>query len=240
MAKLGLKELRVQRSEPLDSLPESKLAAEILNEFTEKAREVLAQHPVNLRRKSNGQFPANVILARDAGSSVPEFDHIREKYGLHTACLLDMPVEKGIAAVTGMVQVDGGDLEDYRFKAQRAKELLTSFDCVYVHIKGPDEPAHDGDPVRKKDVIEAIDREFFSIVTEQVRDGRAIVLVSADHSTPCQLKAHSSDPVPVMVSGPGITRDETCRFTERDASQGSLGKLQGREILGAILSRIRK
>ena len=240
VAKEGLKELRLQRSEPLDSISGTKLAAELLNEFTESARGVLVEHPVNIRRKSNGQFPANIILARDASSSVPELDHMKEKYGLNTACLLDMPVEKGIATVTGMVQVEGGDVDDYSFKAQKAKELLPSFDCIYVHIKGPDEPGHDGDSVLKKEVIEAIDKEFFNVMIEQVLDGHAIVLVSADHSTPCQLKAHSSDPVPVMVSGPGIEQDKSCRFTERDGFQGSLGKLEGKQILGVVLSKLRR
>ena len=240
VAKEGLKELRLQRSEALDSIPGTKLAADLLNEFTENAQRILAEHPVNIRRKSSGQLPANVILARDASCSVPKLDQMQEKYGLNTACLLDMPVEKGIATVTGMVQVEGGDVDDYSFKAQKAKELLPRFDCVYVHIKGPDEPGHDGDSVLKKDVIQSIDKEFFNMVAEQVLDGRAIVIVSADHSTPCQLKAHSSDPVPVMVSGPGIEQDQSCRFTERDGLQGSLGKMEGKQILGEILSKLRK
>ena len=78
------------------------------------------------------------------------------------------------------------------------------------------------------------------MVVEQVLDGHAIVIVSADHSTPCQLKAHSSDPVPVMVSGSGIEQDQSCRFTERDGFQGSLGKMDGKQILGVVLSKLRK
>ena len=65
-----------------------------------------------------------------------------------------MPVEKGIALLTGIevieVPLPSGDLEvDYSIWAKVALQKIVEFDGLYIHIKGPDEPAHDGDFIKK-------------------------------------------------------------------------------------------
>ena len=75
-----------------------------------------------------------------------------------------MPVERGIALILGMEPVDAPRLlhdEDYATWARLAIEALEGFDALYVHIKGPDVPAHDGRAEDKRDVIGLIDRAFF-------------------------------------------------------------------------------
>ena len=62
-----------------------------------------------------------------------------------------------------------------------------------------------------------------------------IICVTADHATPCNLKAHSADPVPILICGGAIKGDGTLAFSERTATKGSLGKLLGREILGLLV-----
>ena len=62
-----------------------------------------------------------------------------------------------------------------------------------------------------------------------------VVAVSADHSTPCTLRAHSDHPVPLLLSGNHVNRDKSCRFTERDGTIGSLGVLRGPDVLRTIL-----
>ncbi len=48
--------------------------------------------------------------------------------------------------------------------ADLAADALGSYQALYVHVKGPDIPAHDGRAEDKRDVIEAIDRAFFGEV----------------------------------------------------------------------------
>jgi 2,3-bisphosphoglycerate-independent phosphoglycerate mutase len=227
--------LTLNRAEPLDGSAEAKLSADLVNEFTEKAHLVLDNHPVNQKRTTRGQNPANVILLRDAGSSLPDIDTISERFGIDFACILDMPVEKGVAKIVGMSEHQAGGTEDYVAKAAKTLDLLKKYDGVYIHIKGPDEPGHDGDARRKTKVIERIDAEFFGKLIQEVDPKTTTFIVSADHSTPCTLKGHSADPVPLLISGPKVERDSVCRFTEREAKNGRLGKMRGIEVLPLAL-----
>ncbi|MCP8321934.1 MAG: 2,3-bisphosphoglycerate-independent phosphoglycerate mutase, partial [archaeon] len=193
--------LKLQRVQALDDRFETKLSADLVNEFTEKSIEILMDRPVNLSRERSGKKPANAVLLRDAGNSLPKLKRLNEKYGLKFACLLDMPVERGIARLTGMVEIEAGGIKDYEIKAKKIAESLENYDCIYVHIKGPDEPGHDGDAILKKKVIEDIDSKFFGNLLKLVNPDEVIIAVSADHSTPCQIKSHSEDPVPLLISG---------------------------------------
>jgi len=69
----------------------------------------------------------------------------------------------------------------------------------------------------------------FGVPRVDVRD--VIIAVTADHATPCSLKAHSDDPVPLLVSGGGVKPDGTHRYTEREAASGDLGTLAGVDIM---------
>jgi 2,3-bisphosphoglycerate-independent phosphoglycerate mutase len=112
-----------------------------------------------------------------------------------------------------------------------AVDAMQGYDALYVHIKGPDVPAHDGRADDKRDVIAAIDAGFFAEILRQVDLHTTIVAVTADHSTSCVRKAHTSDPVPLVVSGGGVTSDGSRHFGERACATGSLGQMQGVAIL---------
>ena len=125
------------------------------------------------------------------------------------ASLTEMPVERGIARVLGLedryVGPMGPDRDaGYRERARIARELLESHPFVYVHLKGPDEPGHDGDARRKKAVIEEIDRGFFGPFVQGLDLARTAIAVTADHATPCVLHSHSDDPVPWLQVGAGV------------------------------------
>jgi 2,3-bisphosphoglycerate-independent phosphoglycerate mutase len=120
-------------------------------------------------------------------------------------------------------------LEGYAQRAQKALELSSKYGLVYVHLKGPDEPGHDGDFDGKRKSIEDIDAGFFAGL--QGLDSR-LLCVTADHSTPCILKGHSDDPVPLLVTGLNIKPDGSTRFTEAYGRKGRLGTIMhGHEIL---------
>ncbi|TMJ07468.1 MAG: phosphoglycerate mutase, partial [Bacillati bacterium ANGP1] len=101
--------------------------------------------------------------------------------------------------------------------------------------KGPDEPGHDGEFLAKRDVISVIDRAFFGELLPKIRLDQTIVAVTADHATPCALKSHSADPVPLLVAGGGVTADGTATFGERAAAQGRIGQLFGVDIMPMLV-----
>jgi len=233
---------RVLRCEPQDASEEAKASADLVNEFSRKSHELLEGHPVNLRREGRGKLKANALLLRDAGDSLPKFYDINEAFGKRFASLVDMPVERGIAKVTGMSMVPlpppTEDLEgDLEVRLEAMLKALPEYDCFYMHIKGPDLPGHDGDCELKRSVIEAIDAHFFAGLLPRIDLSKAIICVTSDHSTPCSLKAHSDDPVPILVSGDGVGRDAVKRFGESYCRMGKLGLLErGTELLPRLIS----
>lgn len=234
-------ENKLMACEPLDNSEEARRSADLLEEFTKKSHAALKSHPINLARSKEGKPPANVILSRDAGSKLPNFQPVKEKYGREFASMVEMPVERGIALLCGMDLVElpaptGDYALDYRKRAELANELVEIYGGVYVHIKGPDEPAHDGDCEGKKRAIELIDKHFFGNLKLDL--SRTVLVVTSDHSTPCTLRAHSEDPVPLIVSGAGIASDGTEGFGERFCAKGSLGTLIGQEVLPRVFSLI--
>ncbi len=212
-------------------------ASMLVNEFTSMAINVLKDHAVNARRRSMGMLEANCILLRDAGDRLPDVNALQSIYGLRFACIVDMPVEQGIAKVTGMHAFNAGNMHDYEIKANTALKALEHYDCVYVHLKGPDEFGHDGDARGKKRSVEDIDRRFFSIINDAI-DKDVCIVVTGDHSTPCIKKAHTSDPVPLLIACNGIKDDRLARFTEHNARKGSIGYIMGYEVLNTAIKII--
>ena len=228
----------VARSEPLDDTDEARRAADLVNRFTEDSARVLDASEVNDRRRAEGRLAANLILSRDAGDHVPHLTPIRERFGPSWGCFVEMPVERGIAMVLGMAPVDAPTgiprREQYAAWAALAAEALGGYDALYIHIKGPDVPAHDGKVHDKVEVIEDIDQAFFGELLPGLDLGRTVVAVTADHSTSCVRKAHTADPVPLLVAGGGVPSDSSETFGERAAARGSLGSMFGVEILPSV------
>jgi 2,3-bisphosphoglycerate-independent phosphoglycerate mutase len=223
--------LKIQYCVPEEGGISAAASAQAINEFSRQVVQILANHPVNIRRAAKGLKPMNAILLRDSGNRLPSIEPISKKYGLEFGSVVDMPVEVGISRITGMHYVTGGDIDAYEEKATKCIEQVKKWDVVYVHIKGPDEFGHDGDANGKKTSIEQIDDLFFGNLLKNVDVSKTLLIVSGDHSTPCVRKAHTDDPVPVLFSGAGVEKDMSNRFTERESLRGSRGLMKGVDIL---------
>jgi 2,3-bisphosphoglycerate-independent phosphoglycerate mutase len=214
----------------------------------EGAARILDVSPVNVERRERGSLPGNLILTRDAGDHRPRLQPIRDRFGWGWGCFVEMPVERGISLALGMDAVDAPRLdaagfgsaaeEAYAVWAGLAAEALDAYQALYVHIKGPDVPAHDGRADDKRKVIEAIDGAFFGEVLPRLRPERTVVGVLADHATSCARKAHTADPVPLILAGGPFTSDGTTSYGERSCAEGSLGELRGVDVLRTVRSSL--
>jgi 2,3-bisphosphoglycerate-independent phosphoglycerate mutase len=236
-------ENRVAECRALDDSEEARRAAELTNNFVREAARILDASEVNARRRAEGRLPANLILTRDGGDHVPKLQPIKERFGPEWGCFVEMPVERGIALVLGLAPVDAPtDMprrQQYAAWAELAADALGGYDALYIHIKGPDVPAHDGRAQDKLEVIEDIDQSFVAELLPRIRTSRTLLAVTADHSTSCVRKAHTADPVPLLVAGPGVASDATAGFGERAARDGSLGMLRGVEIVPRLIELLR-
>jgi len=226
---------KVQKCVPLDDSEEAKESARLTNEFVMKAFEVLKNSEINKKRKAEGKKPANIILLRDAGDSLPKVPTLQSLYGLTFGSIVEMPVERGIALLTGMKEVPIEDSTDYKLWAEKVLYALEHYDGVYAHLKGPDVPGHDGLYDKKIESIEKIDSIFFENLIPKLNLSKVVIAVTADHATPCSLKSHSEDPVPLMVITSGITPDGLDYFGESACAKGSLERIKGTELMPLLV-----
>ena len=218
-------------------------ASALTNEWLRAAFEVLDASEVNDRRRKAGKLPGNFILTRDGGDHLPKLQSFKEKFGPEMGCFVEMPVELGIARLMGMGIVEAPTgipaAEQYESWADLALEAIDGYDGLYIHIKGPDVPAHDGDHEAKIASIEEIDSIFFERLLDSLDLKRSLVAVTADHSTSCARKAHTDGPVPLLVSGGGVSADAVDSYGETASRKGALGHLLGPEIMPNLVELAR-
>ena len=228
---------------PLDDDENSSYTANIVNEFIEKVYEVLKNHPINLERKRKGLMPANYIFVRGAGTEIPKLKQYRTWLSIAY-----MPLEIGFSKTSGMSVFSFGypklkELDVYSnlydglkevcdFSIKVLKKNYKKYDYAYIHIKETDLPGHDNKPIEKKRMIEYIDKTLFSFLREFAPINKIKVVVTADHSTPCRLKDHSADPVPVLLYNNSPLRKR--KFCEKEAMNGSLKEIIGKDLLKKV------
>jgi len=52
-----------------------------------------------------------------------------------------------------------------------------------------------------------------------------------DHPTPISIRTHTCDEVPFAIFSPSDAADDVKAFDERSARRGSLGAIEGRELM---------
>jgi 2,3-bisphosphoglycerate-independent phosphoglycerate mutase len=223
--------LKIEKCLPLDEKHDSKITADLVNEFTEKSLDIMKKSEINQRRRKEGKKLLNSILLRDAGNKFPKVIPINDLYSLKFSCIVDMPVEIGISEILKMKTYSAGGLTDYEKKAQVAAKAMDEQNAIYVHLKGPDEFGHDGDAHGKMKNIEEIDERFFGTLLNNIDASKVAIIISGDHSTPCIKKGHSDDPVPLLISGDMVTSDNSQRFTEKDGKMGKIGLIEGSQVV---------
>jgi 2,3-bisphosphoglycerate-independent phosphoglycerate mutase len=239
-------EMVLKTSEPDDGTEAAKVSAGLVNEFIEKSHALWEDHPINLKRAAAGKLKANVVLTRDAGHLLPKFFNINQRYGVNFACLADMHAESGIAKLAGMASSllppPSCSLQvDCEVRVKALLNALPKHDCFYIHLKGPDEPGHDGNCQVKTQIISAIDKYFFGPLLQHVSLKDTVICITTDHATPCGLKVHSDTPVPVLISGDSLGKGGGVKFCEREAAKGSLGLItRGCELMPKLMELIKK
>ncbi|HHX73820.1 MAG TPA: cofactor-independent phosphoglycerate mutase, partial [Firmicutes bacterium] len=223
-------------------LPAGPHAAPILAMMKESTA-LLADHPVNRRRRQRGLNPANAIWIWGEGRK-PALLPFREKYGLRGGVISAVDLIKGIGLCAGLevIPVAGatGDLDtNFEGKAQAALTALKQgMDFVYIHLEAPDECGHRQELDNKITAIEYIDRRVLRPVIEGLEAAAAPyrLLLLPDHATPLSLRTHTADPVPFLLydSTRKAHRDGTT-FTEAQASATGLFVAEGHRLMDIFL-----
>ena len=219
--------------------PEGDLTAAKLNRFIMEAHHLLADHPVNTARISNGKLPANGLITRGSGSFF-ELDNTLIKQGLKVALV------SGCNTVLGLGSIFGFDvIRDDRFtagldtdldaKIWAVRQALNENDLVYVHIKAPDICSHDRQPLAKRDFLQRIDLSLKPLL-----ESGATIAIAADHTTDSNTGSHSADPVPALIYQPGAGRQAgPVKFGETACSKGNMGRQLSKEFLSQVVTTMK-
>ena len=223
---------------------EAQETADLLNALVLKSQELLAGHPVNLKRIAEGKDPANSIWPWSPGYR-PKMEPLAEKYPSvgKGAVITAVDLIRGIGRYAGLrcIDVEGATglyTTNYEGKARAAVEALKMDDFVYLHVEASDEAGHEGDVPLKLKTIEYLDRRIVGPVYEAVKDWDEPVAIAVlpDHPTPCELRTHTSEPVPFLVYYPGIEPDSVQTYDEVSCQEGGYGRLEKDEFMNLFMN----
>ena len=211
-----------------------KRMVKILEEFLEKARAILENHPKNKKRIKEGKLPANYILLRGAGK-LKKIESFKEKYGLKAGFIAGGTLYKGIGRYLGMEEIkvkgaDGTIKTNLKGKFLAVKRTIKDYDFIFLHIKACDNLAEDGKFLEKKEFIEKIDQNLKPILN--LKD--VLIVITGDHSTCSLKKSHCNLPNPILIYG---AKKEGCqKFSERECKKGKLGILKQIDLMKKIFT----
>lgn len=211
-----------KKVEPLNKKESAKYTAQLANNFIKQATQILSDY-----------HPANAILLRGFAKHV-EFPRMEEIYLLKPAAIAVYPMYKGLARLMGMEILSTGVTIKEEFST--LKNNFEKYDFFYLHIKGTDSAGEDGDFARKVKIIEEVDRYLPELINLKPE----VIVITGDHSTPAIFKAHSWHPVPILLYSKWVRTSNIKKFSERDCSKGSLGRLPATSIMPLSLANAGK
>jgi 2,3-bisphosphoglycerate-independent phosphoglycerate mutase len=141
-------------------------------------------------------------------------------YGVDGRMTSAVDLVQGLGVLTGIEVVDvpgasAGFDNDYAAQRDACLESLRDRDFFVLHVEATDEAGHQGLADVKVDALERWDAEIIGPIAHALeREGEPYrLLVMPDHATPCDIKTHTSEPVPYLLfdstrPGPGGTYTE--------------------------------
>jgi len=202
--------------------PEAEKSALLVNRAMEKATELLKDSP-----------KANTVLLRGF-SGCPSLPTMNELYKLNAAAIANYPMYKGLAKLVGMEILEVGPEMSELFDV--VEKHYKNHDFFYVHVKKTDSAGEDGNFEAKKKAIEETDGYIPRLLALEPE----VLVVTSDHSTPSLLKSHSWHPNPFLLFSKASLTDNVKRFSERECSQGYLGRFKAIYAMPLMLAHAGK
>lgn len=219
--------------------------SDLLNDLILKSVDVLAEAPLNIKRKQEGKRLANIIWPWSGGYR-PAMQTLGEQYPSvkSGAVISAVDLIQGIGKYAGLdiVKVEGATgLWDtnYEGKTQAAIENLRTKDFVFLHVEASDEAGHDGEVDLKVKTIENLDSRMIGPIYEEVKtwDEPVCIAVLPDHYTPVEMRVHVGEPVPFIIYYPGIEADSVETYDEFTCVNGSYGILRLQQFMQTLMQQ---
>src|SRR5918995_2721928 len=199
--------------------------AERLVKLMQASEPVLADHPINKKRRAEGHRPANTIWLWGQGRA-PKLPPLTARFGIKGGVISAVDIIHGLGVYAGLERIDvpgiTGFLDtNYRGKGEYGVRSLEKNDFVFIHVEATDEAGHMGDVEKKIQALEDFDEKVVGTVLKGMahrKDWR--VLLMPDHPTAIALKTHVSDPVPFVLYSPQEPHHNgNVGYNEKDAAR---------------------
>jgi 2,3-bisphosphoglycerate-independent phosphoglycerate mutase len=216
-----------------------------LAEFSQRARRLLAAHPACLDARAQEQPVPTDVWVWGAGRPVtmPSFS---EAHGAGGHVVAADPVALGLGRMGGLNirPLDAVSLGAVDWERQLAavRDAVAHDVFTFVHVAALAEAGHRGDPLGKVRLVERLDAELVAPLMETLSaaGGDWRLMVIASHTTACETRRHSGEPVPFVI---GSSRDGDRkrrgkrRFQERDAREHGIFIPEPWTLLDRMLRR---
>jgi 2,3-bisphosphoglycerate-independent phosphoglycerate mutase len=171
----------------------------------------------------------------------PVLKKFADVHHVNGAIISAVDLVRGVGMLLGWNRIDvptaTGYLDtDYAAKGRYAIEAIKNHDLVCVHVEAPDEASHEGRVDAKIEALEQIDRHIVAplmAVLPSYKDWR--ILISPDHRTPVQTRAHSHGAVPFVIAGTGILANGQETYDEVTAAASSVLFAKGHDLMKVFL-----
>lgn len=213
--------------------------ADLLNDLILKSQQLLDNHPLNKKRKTNSKDTANSIWPWGGGYR-PSMQTIMQMYPQvrSGAVISAVDLIRGIGHYAGLrnIIVEGATgLADtnYEAKAKAAIEALRTDDFVFLHVEASDEAGHDGNLELKLQTIENLDHRLIEPIYNELKawNEPVCMAIMPDHPTPVEIRTHVKEPVPFVIYHKGIEADKVTEYNEESCVAGSYGLLRLQEFM---------
>lgn len=243
----GARDVRVETLPPFEvvgrtlrsSLPKGTGIGRLLSAI-ERSADLLAAHEVNELRRDLGENPASRVWPWGAGVSIPLPD-FKARTGISGAFVGVHPSFLGAARLQGLATIrpegsTGRPDTNLRAKSEAALRALEEHPFVVLHIDAPAACSFARDFAAKVESLERVDGYVVGVLRRALgdqTDARLVVIGGA--ATSAHQGRVLADPVPFLLSGPGVRGHSRGGFTEVAARGAGFEIERAHELLDFLL-----
>ncbi|MGE3063642.1 MAG: 2,3-bisphosphoglycerate-independent phosphoglycerate mutase [bacterium] len=205
------------------------LKAEPQNQSSSETAEIINKATDQILDTLKAEKKANAALFRGI-SKMPEIPTMKKKYMLNPCCIATYPMYKGLATLVGMDILH--TKETIADQIETLKANYDKYDFFFLHVKKTDSYGEDGNYKAKVKVIE----EFDAMLPEIEKMKFDAMAITADHSTPSVMMAHSYHTVPLLLVNSRPRLSDVKSFSERECLRGAIGRIYSKQLMSLLLA----
>jgi 2,3-bisphosphoglycerate-independent phosphoglycerate mutase len=215
--------------------------ADRLLQLMAESQSRLANHPINVKRRSDGKRQVTTIWLWGQGRA-PQLPPLTKRFGITGGVISAVDIIHGLGVYAGLERIDvpgiTGFLDtNYVGKGEYGVRLLEKNDFVFIHVEAADEAGHMGDVKAKIQALEDFDEKVVGTVLQGMAGRKDFrILLMPDHPTAIALKTHVSEPVPFVLYSAAEPRDNgAVGYNENDAAKTGIVAKQAYRLMESLI-----